>query len=246
MTTFGHYEWSDNLLRRDDVSLGCKVVGQFLANRADNKTGRCWPSMPAIAAGVGLTVRQVRRILRSLESHGLIQDVGRHGEDPRYATRMYGLIPGGALEPPLRADTDVPPEQQSRGDILGRSGGGQVSPGTTHKRTTQKSTLRRVRGKTRTGPPIPSNQQALFKVICDIFGLKPKTKPQCSRVGKRAEEFNQLDATADDISARKRAHEKQWPLLGQASPESVLKWWDRFAPKPRSPMMPEPRKGVDE
>lgn len=268
MAKTSRYKWSDSLLQRTDLSPGCKMVGQFLCNRADNKTLESWPSQAVIAAGVGVSVRWVRSGLQSLQAVGLIQDVGSHGEDPRYATRVYKLCSqGGTSVPPSdrNSRSALRPEPQFRSEPNpGRNSatiqGGTpahnahtVSLGTDHKRTSQKSTPTEYAAKphqppsksAESKPKKPRPRNVLWDAVCETFKLEPKTRAQCTRVGKRAKEFGELGATPADIQTRAQRHRTTWPDC-ECSPESLLKWWNKFGKPIRPDWMPEPAKGVDE
>jgi hypothetical protein len=233
------FTWSDELLKRTDLSPGCRLIGQYLANRA-NRTLECWPSQAAIAAGAGLSVRWVRAGLRSLQAVGLIQDVGAHGNDPRYATRVYRLLSdrnvGSALRPELALRSEPDP---GRNSVTIQTGTGAPTE-QTRKRTDQKSTPTEY-----ARPRKPRPRNLLWDAVCETFKLDPKTRAQCTRVGKRAKEFGELGATLEEIQTRAQRHRTTWPDC-ECSPESLLKWWDKFGKPVRPDWMPEPKKGVDE
>lgn len=253
MAKANRYKWSDSLLQRTDLSPGCKMVGQFLCNRADNRLFECWSSQAVIAAGVGLTVRQVRRALRSLQAADMVQDIGAHGDDPRYATRVYRLCPDRTLVSALRPDRDVRPKPgpgRTPSSALKPIQGGHlrhqahtVSLGTNQKSTPTEYAATKSRQLPHPKKPRPRN--VLWDAVCDTFKLDPKTRAQCTRVGKRAKEFEELGATPAEIQIREQRHRTAWPDC-ECSPESLLKWWDKFGKPVRPDWMPEPKKGVDE
>ncbi len=56
-------------------------------------------------------------------------------------------------------------------------------------------------------------------------------KTDKTRIGRLVRMGNEKGIEPKDLSIRKLAHERDWPKLGEPTPESVLKHWDRLRPK---------------
>lgn len=80
--------WAD---APEDVKLGKLLVLLALADFAHDDGGGAYPAIPTLAAKARLTDRQTQRILRELESRGL---VAREGESS-WGTTIYRVILGG-------------------------------------------------------------------------------------------------------------------------------------------------------
>jgi helix-turn-helix protein len=79
-----------------------------LANRADEATGNCWPSLNKIAADAGCCVRAARRAIRQLESIGRIWTehlIGRRSN--------YWVLHGAPDAPKIAPTPWVPPPTDS-------------------------------------------------------------------------------------------------------------------------------------
>lgn len=76
------------------VTLPGKLVLFALANRHNQETGRCDPSVKTIAKDLGISERSVQEGLRSLEQEGLIvtvERVQRSGRGRKNLTNRYRL-----------------------------------------------------------------------------------------------------------------------------------------------------------
>jgi len=65
------FELLDAILT-SDIRPTAKIVGAYLWNRADSKTGICYPSVGTIANACGIEPRTVRYAIRQLEEAGLL------------------------------------------------------------------------------------------------------------------------------------------------------------------------------
>lgn len=86
----------------------------------------------------------------------------------------------------------------------------------------------------------------IWDAVVAIWFPSELSKGDRSRIGQVVASLKTKGATPDEIRLRKQRHEKQWPKLDEATPESVAKHWDRFGPKARNPLMGEPVKGIGE
>lgn len=89
--------WASRLLGRwpEAVGLPAKMVLFALANRHNQETGRCDPSVLTLAEDAGLSERAVRQGLRDLEVAGLIATVRRTlrtGRGQRNLNNRYRLV----------------------------------------------------------------------------------------------------------------------------------------------------------
>lgn len=267
------FTWSDTLLAKVDLSLGCKVVGQYLANRVNKKTDRCFPSQATIASGTGLTIRGVQKAIDKLKAAGLIQIVGKHGDDLRYATQVYKLIPGTnphsglrdeppfTSEPkpdtnpgsPLRHEPRFTPESGSGTNTVTVQGRTPVRDIEPLREPPIKNTPTEYAAKPRQPPlkkekrkaskPRPPNP--LWDALQAVFYPSGIAPGQEKHVGALVRDFKAKGATPDEIRKRADRYKKAWPDYA-CTPNALLEHWDEFAPKTRNPLMPEPVKGVDE
>ena len=85
-------------IRASKVSLPARIVLLCLANRHNQETGRCDPSLATICDDTGLSERAVRQALRQLEAERMISTVHRvqrSGRGKRNLSNRY-RIRGGA------------------------------------------------------------------------------------------------------------------------------------------------------
>lgn len=83
----GH-NWSHGVLEHSKATLGSRLVLAVLAESADVDTGTCYPSLATIARRAGLSERQTRRCLRTLEDLGDIQTLPQASA---YDTNIYQI-----------------------------------------------------------------------------------------------------------------------------------------------------------
>jgi Helix-turn-helix domain len=88
----------ETLVRANGTSLGAKIVYGRLTRYA-GQHGRCYPSVPTLAAEVGLSVRQTQNYLRELERNGLIRRLPRYSRSGQtsnaYDFLWHELFEGG-------------------------------------------------------------------------------------------------------------------------------------------------------
>lgn len=101
-------EWIKLLLATDADALSCtaKIVAARVALHHNIETGQCNPSLGLLAAGTGMSDRNVRRMLRELEQKGWMrinQSRGRHSHSFEF------------LSPTLSAETGLNPDTIVRG-----------------------------------------------------------------------------------------------------------------------------------
>jgi hypothetical protein len=77
-------------------------------------------------------------------------------------------------------------------------------------------------------------RDAIWDSVCSIFGLKPVTKSERSRVGKIVRDLKLKEATPEKIERAYQQHGYTWPKIQPITPESVTKHWDMLtSEKPR-------------
>ncbi|MGH6635103.1 MAG: helix-turn-helix domain-containing protein [Gammaproteobacteria bacterium] len=94
------------------------AVLRVLADYANHKTLKCWPSLKTIGEESGFCKKSILRALRSLLSKGLIDVKHSHGRTPN----VYLLrIPNRAPETPLKNGNGIPqtPQQCPRDTVNG-------------------------------------------------------------------------------------------------------------------------------
>ena len=67
----------------------------------------------------------------------------------------------------------------------------------------------------------------LWDAICALWGMKPVTKADRSRVGKLARDFGLKGATPEELRTRLDRYRAGWPGAAD-TPEALCKHWDRF------------------
>jgi hypothetical protein len=82
-----------------------KSVLVYLANRANQATGCCWPAIASIVRDTQFTKVSVRKALRALAGAGLITIEPRGERRTGQLTNMYRLAIGGQEQPPVISDT---------------------------------------------------------------------------------------------------------------------------------------------
>lgn len=103
---FGH-------ITQHEMTPSASLVLLCLANRHNQETGRCDPSLARIASDAGINERSVRRALRELEALKLVTTVhrvARSGRGKRNMTNRYRLKGGGKLSAGM--GTECPPKQE--------------------------------------------------------------------------------------------------------------------------------------
>ena len=93
------------LLDRKDVSSGVKVCYGALCRFA-GRNGHCWPAQEALAAMMGVSVRQVQRHMQELVELKLIEPVRRG----HMRTNVYYFLDHPWIHEDTPADDDVPEE----------------------------------------------------------------------------------------------------------------------------------------
>jgi len=102
-----------NVMRRDDITTSAKLVYVALANRHNQETGRCDPSLERICDDTGLSERAVRNGLRSLEGAKVLATVHRKqrtGRGVKNMTNRYRLK--GGAKSAGRMGQNMPPKQE--------------------------------------------------------------------------------------------------------------------------------------
>lgn len=88
---------------------------------------------------------------------------------------------------------------------------------------------------------MPRDRDLIWDTVCDKFGLDPKTKTECTRIGKVVSGLKTKIANEASI----RVNCDKWGFLfpgATLTPEALVKHWDQlcsFATKPNFPGMPE-------
>ena len=67
----------------------------------------------------------------------------------------------------------------------------------------------------------------LWDAVCSLWGFKPVTKSELSRIGKLSRDFKLKEATPELILLKGKAYKAKWPDV-ECSPEALLKHWDRL------------------
>lgn len=83
-----------------------------------------------------------------------------------------------------------------------------------------------------TRPAKPREPDPIWDTLCETFGLKPVTKPECSRVGRLVRDLKAKSAAAVDIGIRAARWRRIHPEDKFNTPEALVKHWDELAKEP--------------
>lgn len=84
-----------------------KLVLIILADYVNETKGNAaWPSLTTVALQAGASIRHTRRIIRELESEGVLTTIRQAG---RYGTNKYVIDVDNPVDNSVREDTHVPP-----------------------------------------------------------------------------------------------------------------------------------------
>jgi DNA-binding transcriptional regulator YhcF (GntR family) len=81
------YELLQTAARVKDLTPHERCVLITLADRANHKTNKCWPSVGTMAQDTGVSEREVHRALKRFRALGLITISGK----TKYGTNVYSL-----------------------------------------------------------------------------------------------------------------------------------------------------------
>jgi uncharacterized protein YdaU (DUF1376 family) len=84
--------------------------------------------------------------------------------------------------------------------------------------------------KAATKPPRKPNPA--WDAVCEVWGLKPDTKADATRIGKLARDYSAKGATVEEIKTRLDRCKRAWPNVTVVTPEALLKHWETFANEP--------------
>lgn len=87
-----------------------RLVLVYLADKADYAEAYCWPSQLTISKITGLSERAVRKVLKALESQGLIRRASKFERWGRTSDRIYLNCVEPKKSPDSVQSTDAPPE----------------------------------------------------------------------------------------------------------------------------------------
>src|SRR4051812_15426436 len=110
--------------QRTSLSPTDRLMVWTLTAFADNATGHCFPSQQSLADMSGLSVRQVRRAIKNLESAGLVTCVPGTGRKSTRYTLQFNAIEGGHTVRPQSPGADTQSALGGHDDHPGRT----VSP----------------------------------------------------------------------------------------------------------------------
>jgi hypothetical protein len=142
-----------------------------------------------------------------------------HGERTKYAPPRPAIaLPCPALPcPALEEETTLPP---GGGDQISES----AKPGPKKEKKVKKKP---------DNPPAPRPRNIWWDAICDIFGMKPVTRQDETRLGRLARDFKlKCDAAGvapEEIEARRDVLAARWAKNDEpavVTPEALLKHWD--------------------
>ncbi len=108
------------------------------------------------------------------------------------------------------------------GDDPGRSVPGAEAP--TQPNPTQPTSAAKATARKR-------RQDEIWDAVVDLFGLKPATTTEKSRVGRVVRDLKLKNATPGSIAAVSSPYRREWPDMA-FTPEALLKHWDQFAHAP--------------
>jgi len=195
---------------RTDIGAVAKLLYASISDRVGIH-GRAWPSIRRLAVDTGVGINAVLRGLRELMAADLLI-VDRQGPGRSNVYRLGGAAETEAL--PFR-------ERFRNGD------GGAAETETV-------ALPKRRQNQTKRTTPIEPDQErarpgdALWGAVCELFGLKPVTKSDRSRIGRIVRDLAMKGGTPDELRSRVARYRAEWPRC-ECTPESLCKHWDRFA-----------------
>lgn len=65
----------------------------------------------------------------------------------------------------------------------------------------------------------------IWDCICELWGWKPRTKTELSRIGKLARDLKLKEASPELIKQHTEYYRKKWPKI-DCTPEAIIKHWD--------------------
>ena len=74
----------------------------------------------------------------------------------------------------------------------------------------------------------PRKANPVWDAVCSVFGLKPQTSSEQTRVGRIVRDLKIKAVTPDELQERVKRYKAAWPEI-DCTPEAVLKHWDRFS-----------------
>jgi hypothetical protein len=102
--------WQDTVAIDRDIHGGAELrLALLISNYVNCITGQCNPKIRTLADRLGITVRQVKRLKRSLQRKGYL---GIDGKGPDAADQLTLLLPTGSTD-----DANVTPDDWDRGDM---------------------------------------------------------------------------------------------------------------------------------
>lgn len=69
------------------------------------------------------------------------------------------------------------------------------------------------------------SRNLIWDCLCEVFGLKPVTRSEKTRLGKAVREYTEKSATPDEIRIRASRYRQQWPTVAFTA-EALLRHWD--------------------
>jgi len=95
------------VIHSDRVDGMHKLILIILADYVNEAKGNAaWPSVTTVALQAGASIRHTRRIIRELETEGVLKTQKQAG---RYGTNKYVIDVDSPVDNSVRADTHVPP-----------------------------------------------------------------------------------------------------------------------------------------
>jgi hypothetical protein len=88
------------------------------------------------------------------------------------------------------------------------------------------------RQKTKATDKPPRKPNPTWDAICEVWGMKPDTKADATRIGKLARDYLAKGATLEEIRTRLDRCKRAWPNVAVVTPEALLKHWETFANEP--------------
>ena len=227
MPNQGHFlKISFELAKRTDLTLAEK----FILGYVEYKMGRnkeCWPGCRTIASDLGMNRFNILRCAAHLAEIGELV-VAKPGNGQ---VNCYSIPPeSGDKKQPLPGGDHA---QKATGDkkqpvTKSHTPGDKKQP-----EAVTKSHHKRQNQEENHSAATPRERNKYWDAICDIFGMKPVTKQDESRLGKLSRDFKlkcEADGAApDEIDARREVLSVRWAKNDKpavVTPEALLKHWD--------------------
>lgn len=203
-----------------------RAVWLVLAKRADNATGRCWPSINSIARDSGKGRTQTYAAIRELETCGLIQREETTGGAPTNTATCTMLIPVRPAEP-VRPTEPLPVRPAGQTRSASRTRIPHESP---IKSIADAGASGEGKHNGRGQGRKPRQRDEVFEAVAEVCGLPLDglTKSSRGQLNKAAAELREVETDPMEIRQRAATYAETYPTA-KLTPTALVKHWPALA-----------------